>query len=728
MSVRFPTNPNAVVDRVVSDYFKAMCWLKRGKPGFSQYLKVSYKTLDKKRLSVGPKSLSYRYQLSENVPKYSIGLLTALMDELSTAACYRVGGPASPGLSVQMQTELVGERTSLDDLKEVDIINHVTKLGKAVSFTKTDYRCAKTDELIAISSHVKFMKLPMPIHWYFTIPWLHHWINHWFVRHRVIPEFPDDKNLFEDVIDSHLKLNETADQAKFEVSPEHLNQAWALHGGCHAMVMEAAAIAFGKKQLDCDNVSLQSIQFENLSPGKAVAVVYFSWKKSKVEDNLPGSIPWAPGGIPVLGHALQYKENPPAFISKTSKEIGSVFRLNMAGKEMVIVTGPEAQRDVAMKPESQLSARQEVANLGFLEMLGNLNVYTGSDLHKGIIKGVWHDHPDEQVKAWMDSLRAALKTQVSMGSNPLNLMTLLRKVFMRAIIVHLISPNFLEGWDYDFLDAFAEFQDQLEEATAKAVVMPRSLALPVCLWPIQRRREKLQNIIEKRLQLVLDPESKNTIGFWLEAVKEKYSNAQIAELIVGLLFATHKNPSIGASQTYLMLHERTNPEVIAVYREESKALISKPTWNSTQNSCHTMKHVALESLRLTAHTLGAVRLAMVDVKVGSYTIPKGSSINLAHVSTHLDSDHWPNPEAFDLTRPDSAYEDDYKFTTFSQGTHKCPGQNTALVMIQCATALLLEEYEVDLPSDIPPIDFERATLAQRAAPVLVSIRPKATKQ
>ena len=88
----------------------------------------------------------------------------------------------------------------------------------------------------------------------------------------------------------------------------------------------------------------------------------------------------APGAVPLLGHALKYKQNPGAFLVSCIQKVGNLFRINLAGKHMVMVCGPRKQRKVASAPESVLSARQAVADMGFEQMLGHKNVHKGTDI------------------------------------------------------------------------------------------------------------------------------------------------------------------------------------------------------------------------------------------------------------------------------------------------------------------------------------------------------------
>ena len=293
----------------------------------------------------------------------------------------------------------------------------------------------------------------------------------------------------------------------------------------------------------------------------------------------------------------------------------------------------------------------------------------------------------------------------------------------------------------------------LEDVVAKAVVLPKRLALVAILWPLQRRREALQLIIKQRLEKVLqqdqslqndvDKKTDDNIGFWLREIRNRnIETSDIAEYIVGLLFAAHKNPAIGAAQSYLLMQEHASDEVLIRCQKESANLVSStssPTWSQFKSSCPTLRRVCLESLRLTAHSIGGVRISKspltVSVKADDdgnstkneklYNIPKGSTIAFAHIASSLDTSIWGEDAAvFNLRRPEDLYMDDYKFTTFSHGVHKCPGRELAMIQLQAVVAILLTEFDVSLPKPIPSLCFERATLAQRDGPVMVSIRPK----
>lgn len=285
-----PKTQAAVVDYLFHHFKKGQALLAGSRPGFGHALKLSHQTMDPQRvLSTGEdpnhKLWSYRYQLSPDVPKYSVGLFTALMDELSTDACFRAGLPSPPGVSLQMQTELVSKEKALNHFqnpatrKEVDIINTVTKLGKSIAHTRTDFRCATSQDLIAFSSHVKYMPTgSLLMDTLFRNSLLYEWYLWWMLDTTKIPIYKE-KRLLDDVLLANLKYlgpsnissnkpdEDGAPLASFTVTTEHTNPFGALHGGCHAMIMEQVAISYAQQQLKFPTVLLEAIQVEYLSAG-----------------------------------------------------------------------------------------------------------------------------------------------------------------------------------------------------------------------------------------------------------------------------------------------------------------------------------------------------------------------------------------------------------------------------------------------------------------------------
>ena len=98
-------------------------------------------------------------------------------------------------------------------------------------------------------------------------------------------------------------------------------------------------------------------------------------------------------------------------------------------------------------------------------------------------------------------------------------------------------------------------------------------------------------------------------GPWAKAFDERNLPASIAaEFAVGLLFAAHKNPAIASFQALLFLHERRLPAALhacvnTVDSFQEALVVAKNPSASTLREAQQLCRVALEAIRLTAHTV-----------------------------------------------------------------------------------------------------------------------------
>ena len=74
-----------------------------------------------------------------------------------------------------------------------------------------------------------------------------------------------------------------------------------------------------------------------------------------VEHTFP---PMASGGLPVLGHALQFLRNPTALMEQGYHEHGPVFSLQLATRRAVVLLGPENNRFFFSETDKLLSIRE----------------------------------------------------------------------------------------------------------------------------------------------------------------------------------------------------------------------------------------------------------------------------------------------------------------------------------------------------------------------------------
>lgn len=77
------------------------------------------------------------------------------------------------------------------------------------------------------------------------------------------------------------------------------------------------------------------------------------------------------------------------------------------------------------------------------------------------------------------------------------------------------------------------------------------------------------------------------------------------------------------------------------------------------------------------------RLALDDVELRGHTIPAGSTVRMALGAANRDPDRWPEPDRFDITRPEQVS------LGFGQGVHYCIGAPLARMQANVAFEQLL---------------------------------------
>lgn len=462
---------------------------------------------------------------------------------------------------------------------------------------------------------------------------------------------------------------------------------------------------------------------------------------SRILFRTKSDIPMAHGGIPFLGHALAYKQDPASFLCSQHYPI---FQINLVGRRMIVVSSDErAMKQVATLPERILSARQAVADVGFEYTLGLFNVYKGTDWHKRILKDYVYNQTTTRTNvmpAVFENLVTAFDKETStQNDNNMDLFVLMRRCMLRAMLTYMIAPSILDGQYEKFLTDFMEFQDMVEDATAKAAVLPRFLSVPLVLQPVQRKRLELTMNLTEMIQTTWRNNG-TAMGPWLQAFrKEDIAAEEAAELTLGLMFAAHKNPAIGVSQCFCNLQTEATSNQQEIAMREAKSLYDAYSNGKLPvNPTESLRCCVLETLRLTAHSIGGIRTAqkafILESSTGqTYSIEQGDVIAISHIATHRDvsvwgadacdyrQDRWETLQ--DTTKAVSGVPvDDYKYTTFSHGVHKCPGEVFALSMMEMMLAVLLvRNVELVDKKQLPKVSFERATLAQRDGSVFVTV-------
>ena len=463
--------------------------------------------------------------------------------------------------------------------------------------------------------------------------------------------------------------------------------------------------------------------------------------------------PLAPSNLPLIGHALAYKRDPAAFLTRACEVCGPVFRINLAGRCFVVVgSDRSAMRQVACASEDVLSARAAVLDVGFEQTLGLMNVTMGTDFHRACVQSSFAgarlgDEAEPMLRALQSALHLEFSAAAGSGGIVPDFLQLVRRCVLRSVICRLLGEAVMSRLPHDFIHSFMAFQDAVESATARAAVLPRWFARIFVLRSVEAQRARVSNhlscaIADAWLGDNVSGSSSSSCGPWLHSFKKSgIRHANAGELSVGLLFAAHKNPAIGAAQAVLFTLQSDASLLSQVCAAASNAQLHPSTFLCDPNSL--LRRVALETCRVTAHSIGAIRKVTrpsgfkLDSGKHRFWVQQGETIALTHIAVHRSHRLWGDdsscrqagacsaaPDVFAPQRSQwNASPDQYTHTTFSHGVHHCPGEGLALLIIQCVLAeVLAGTWECSVHGLMPALSWERATLAQRGSPVAMLVR------
>jgi cytochrome P450 len=101
-----------------------------------------------------------------------------------------------------------------------------------------------------------------------------------------------------------------------------------------------------------------------------------------------------------------------------------------------------------------------------------------------------------------------------------------------------------------------------------------------------------------------------------------------------------------------------------------------------------VKKFAIETLRIEPAVPWLTRTATRETDLCGVTVPAGALMVVATASANRDPSVFPDPEAFDIQRPQL----ERGFMTMGQGPHRCPGQPLALIQAEVLIGVLLDRF------------------------------------
>lgn len=256
-------------------------------------------------------------------------------------------------------------------------------------------------------------------------------------------------------------------------------------------------------------------------------------------------------------------------------------------------------------------------------------------------------------------------------------------------------------------------------------MLPISVIFPYLPIPAHRRRDQARkklaeifaNIIASRKQ---SGKSENDM---LQCfIESKYKDgrptteAEVTGLLIAALFAGQHTSSITSAWTgaYLLCNE----QYLSAVLEEQKNLMEKHgkrVDHDILSEMDVLYRCIKEALRLHPPLIMLMRSSHSDFSVQTrdgkeYDIPKGHIIATSPAFANRLPHIYSNPDRYDPDRFAAGREEDkvagaFSYISFGGGRHGCLGEPFAYLQIKAIWSHLLRNFELELISPFPEIDW-----------------------
>ncbi len=415
------------------------------------------------------------------------------------------------------------------------------------------------------------------------------------------------------------------------------------------------------------------------------------------------TIPRVSGGAEPNGHLEELRTDPIALLSRVRAECGDVGIFDLAGRDVVLSTGAEANESYFRAPDDVLDQGEAypfmtpIFGQGVVfdapperrkEMLRNQALR--GDQMKGHATTIEHEI-NRMVAGWGDE-------------GEIDLLDWFAELTIYTTSSCLIGPRFREELDA----SFARLYHDLERGTdALAFVDPY---LPIESF---ERRDRARLALVELVQAIMSRRAAAgppADGEWdmldvLMVVKNdagapRFSADEITGMFISMMFAGHHTSSGTAAWTLIELlrHPDAMSKVVAeldeIYsdgREVSfQALREIPFLESTLK----------ETLRLHPPLILLLRIAKQEVDIGGYSVAAGTMVGASPAVSNRIPQDFPEPDAFDPSRYLEPRQEDlinrWTWIPFGAGKHRCIGSAFAMMQLKAIFSVILRDYEFDM--------------------------------
>ncbi len=403
------------------------------------------------------------------------------------------------------------------------------------------------------------------------------------------------------------------------------------------------------------------------------------------------------------GHLAELRTDPIGLLQRVRDECGAIGRFRLAERDVVLVSGAEANEAFFRAPDSVLD--QGEAYPFMTPIFGKGVVFDASPeerqqmLKNQALRG-------DMMRGHAATIAAEVHRMVAdWGSEgEIDLLDWFAELTIYTTSACLIGKPFREELD----GSFAQYYHDLEKGT-DAIAYVDAYADIESFHQRDAARLKLvelvQDIMERRtVRGKVAREDRDLLDVLMSLKKEDGSEHYSADVITGMfismMFAGHHTSS--GTAAWGLIEMLRHPEAMKDVVAELDDLYADGSAVSFQalRAIPRLEAVLKETLRLHPPLIILLRIVRDEIELGGHVIPVGTMVGATpKVSNRLPED-FPEPELFDPGRYLDPRQEDlvnrWTWIPFGAGKHRCVGSAFAMMQLKAIFSVILRDYEFEL--------------------------------
>jgi len=393
------------------------------------------------------------------------------------------------------------------------------------------------------------------------------------------------------------------------------------------------------------------------------------------------------------------------YVSRNFAHYGGIWKIE-AGKEVqYMISEPDLIQEVLVKHADKFEKSSDYKNTekGLARFLGNGLVTSDGDFWKRQRKLVAPAFHTKRIEAYAQTMVDATQGMLERwrGQTTLDIDDEMMHVTLQIVVKTLFNKD-ISAEAKRIGDAMSALQELVGNNSMTEAFLPIWVPTP------QRARSKkaVRDLDEIVYRLIADwrKEGKDNgdLLSMLMLTRDDDDNGmndkQVRDEAVTLFLAGHDTTANTLNWTWYLLAQ--NPEVEAKLHHEIDTVLAGnlPTLTDLRRLPYA-EMVIKESMRLFPPAYFFGRVAVEDVELGDYKVPKGTGIGVSSYSVQRDPRWWDEPEAFRPERfsPENAENiRKYSYIPFGGGPRVCIGNSFAMMEAHLMLVMIAQRYQMRL--------------------------------